>query len=241
MSTELSSAKYLSPELVQPAVETAPIAATAAAEGAPDYSPAPFAAPTAYAAQPSGAKWTVMLSVITMLLGLAGFFGVLGGSFGALGHLALTNNDSIQQAAFKGHQGEEAIIMQRTLAKREQFSTVILLHNGVCVLIGLGFLASCVLLALRKTDANSFASTMCFAAIFYNGLTLVVAYLLLPSFENLPNMPDGAAGIAWSVAIGATAMVTLFKIGTYVFMMNYLSKSKIKALFAPKTASPHLA
>ena len=235
MTTELSTAKYLAPDVGQvpltegPAPAPAPVPVATEAD-TPLYAPvAPESAPQPVRQRPT---WTVGLTIIAALLGLFGFTGAVGGAFGAIGQYGITNTDPATIAKFQKQTASQAIVYQRTIAKRKQFSTVIYFHNGMCFLVGLGFLLSAAMLFARKTEANSVASTVCLAAIMYNCLTFVVTWLTLPSFKGLPNMPEGAAQMAIGVAIAFTGVIVLFKIAMYLGFVYYFSRPRIKAVFA---------
>ncbi|QEG20915.1 hypothetical protein [Mariniblastus fucicola] len=228
MTTELSSAKYLPAEYNEPEV---PVASEASLNSQASYSPG-----NPYTAQTQRQSSTTMLTVIACLLGLFGVVGIMGGAFGALGQVTISNLDASQISAGMGEQAE---VYRRSIETTKQFSTVIYLHNGICALVGLGFIVSCAMLLTRREDANSFASTICIAAIFYNCLTVVVTWVTLPSFEGIRGMPEGAATMATGFAVGFAVIGALIKLGVYGFIISYLSKPGIKAIFEkPETIEP---
>lgn len=230
MTTELSSAKYLSPEYLQePGVDgnTAPPVATEA--NSTIYSQE---TPTNAPALRQKPRLTTGLIIVALLLGLFGFSGVVGGSFGALGQVAITNADPATLSKLQTRSGKDTVVYKRTIENLKQFSTVVYFHYGLCFLVGLGFLASSVMLLARKADANSFASTVCLAAIMYNCLTMVVTWLTMPSFKGLKGVPEGAAEFAFYAAIGATAVFVVIKIGIYLGLVAFFSKERVKAVYA---------
>lgn len=237
MTTELSSAKYFNPELTASLGLNDPegnsqVPVTGHSIADPSKPVNAYATPGHVPAQKAS---PMFVTVIACFLALAGIVGVLGGAFGAVGQAAIASMDTSQMAQAMGGSGQaqQFETYSRTVATLKNFSLVIYLHNGICALVGAGFLASCFFLLTHRPEANSFASTACFAAIFYNCLTVVVTWVTFPSLEGMSGMPDGAAAMAMTIAIGVTAFVAMFKICCYGFMIFYLSKPNVKAVFQP--------
>jgi hypothetical protein len=236
MATELSSTKYLPAELRESIgldVQEGDIAVTATDQPIADPSQA-FASPSY---QPSVRKpSTGFVTFLACFLALAGVLGILGGAFGAVGQAAISNSDSSQitQALSRGGNRQEAEIYRRTMENQKKFSLVMYLHNGICVLVGLGFVASSIVLFTRKTEANSFAATAFCAAIFYNCMTVAVTWATMPSLKGISGMPEGAATAAFAVGVGFVAIMALVKIGFYGIAIAYLSRPNVKAIFNPQ-------
>lgn len=191
--------------------------------------------PTGYPVRPPRKASSGGISLIVGFLALAGIIGTLGGAFGIVGQLGIDNMKTSQiTASYKGT-GHHAEVYRRTIEKRKKFSIVAHMHSGICILVGLGFLASCLMLTTSSRGANSFASTACFAAIFYNVLTIVLAWLMLPSFENIRGFPEEAASVALLVAIGITVLIGVVKMAIYGVIIAYMSSSGVKAIYEPQT------
>lgn len=226
MTTELSSAKYLPAELTETldySTATGGVADPSKPLGG-GYQPH----------RPTRKPSPGMISVIAVFLAIAGFIGILGGAFGALGQLGIDNMDTAKMTSAYRGQGHQAETYRRTIENRKRFSLVGYMHNGICVLVGFGFLASCFLLKANRPDANSFASTACIAAIFYNLLTIVVTWLTMPSLQGISGLSDEAASFAFVFAIGFTAVLTLMKIGLYTGIIAYMSSAGVKAAYQPQ-------
>lgn len=239
MNTELSSAKYFSAELAEGlGINSVEDGSHIIADPTEAFATSTESTVDAYASpgpsRPVRRASTGLVTFFAIFLGLAGVLGVFSSAMGALGHTAVVSADNSAFAIPNG--GHEAEIYRRTIEKSKQLSTVIYLHHGICLLVGLGFIASCFVLLAGKVEANSFASTACIAAIFYNCLTFVVTFISMPSFEGLSGLPEGFASTAFAAAIGVTGFFIFLKICFYVFMVVYFSKPSIKAIYAPAEA-----
>ncbi len=233
MTTELSSAKYLPAELQEGYVaQESDIQATVLGHAIADPS---------QSFRPARKTPTGFVTFIACFLTLAGVLGVIGGAFGAIGQTVVANIDTAQISNSMSSKGQEAVVYRRAIETLKKFSLVVYLHNGICVLVGLGFIASCFLLMKRHPDASSFAATACMAAIFYNCLTVVVTWVTMPSFEGMSGIPDGAATMALAIAVGFSAFIALMKIGFYGFLIAYLSKPSIKAIYEPNVPEASVA
>jgi len=241
MSTELSSAKYLPPELTENVdvvvgnseVEVAIAGHQIADPSQPlQASPAPNYAEVVTAAR-RPTQTPTLVSAIMIFLAIAGVIGVISSLFGVMGQLAVSSIDVHEMTSAMQGNSQQAEIMRRTIATQQQFSLVVFLHNGICFLVGIGFLASCVLLNKKRIDANSFASTACFAAIFYNILTLVVTWVMMPSLKGIPDLPEDAMAVGVAIAMGIAVVFTAIKLGFYGLIIAYLSSASVKAVYAP--------
>ena len=244
MNTELSSAKYFSAELAEGlGINGQQDGSETVADPTRAFTASAGVASDAYASsRPARRRSTGMVTFFAIFLGLAGVLGVFGGAIGAIGQTVIVSTDVESLTLPNSGHGHEAVIHQRTTEKLKQLSTVIYLHYGICVLVGLGFIASCFVLFTGKVEANSFASTACIAAIFYNCLTFVVTYITMPSLEGLSGLPEGFASTAFAAAIGVTGFFIFLKICFYLFMVFYFSRPSIKAIYAPaETELPEAA
>ena len=224
MTTELSSAKYFSTTYANPSSPAAQAGDESGGQVSGAY----------YAPRPVTKAPTATINLIVGFLALAGIFGVMGGVFGAIGQANIDGMTATQAAATIKSKGYQNEIYRRTLENRKKLSLVSYMHSGICVLVGFGFLASCFLLMTNSTGANSFTSTACIIAIFYNLMTLVVTWLMLPSFEGVRGLPDGAGNMALFIAVGFAAVITLFKLGIYGTIIAVMSSKSVKAVYEPQ-------
>ena len=228
MTTELSSAKYLPAELTEGFYNDAQesdVTGQSIADPSQAYASSGYQQPTRKAS-------TGLVTFFACFLALAGIIGIFSGVFGAIGQAAITSVDSSQISSQGTHQ--QAEIIRRTLENQKKFSIVVYLHSGIRVLVGLGFVASCIVLFTRRRDADSFATTAFTAAIFYNIMTIAVTWATMPSLEGLPGIPEGTATMASAIGIGFMAIGILFKIGFYGFAIAYFSRPSVKAIFNPE-------
>ena len=216
--TELQSAKYLTEAYFEEAY---------ASLGLPSHDESTSTDMVAAGLTPAP-QWTTFLSCIVFLCGFLGGVGVVGGSTAFLGFGA--DNAEILRQAY-AQSPAHARMMQSMIDAQLDNKPVILFNIGLQLLVGFGFIATCILLFLRHPSAYSLAVTVFTFAIFYNVTNIVVTWLVMPS--EIPGVSSSAATVAKQVALGSVALAVLVKSCVYAWVMSYLSRPNIKALFAP--------
>lgn len=235
MSTELKSAQFLSAQFQQDLQDAV------AGPPEPQSTVTESSSPPAFHRPPR--RQDGVVSFITWTLAIFGGFGACGGAWSLYSYAtsppeleqvqnAFAGNPELEKA-FAGHPGfqMQQEILNRTIAAREKCSPVVYFNMVLRVLVGIGFIASCVCLLTYRRGACSLAALCCVAAIIYNISSVVLTYLMMPSLDGIAGMPPRAGFFAVLIGVGVTAAVSLFKSGFYLFFALYLSKPNIKAMY----------
>lgn len=228
MSTELKSAQYLPAEYAEDLK-------TITQEAQPEQSVA-----TESVSQPefhrTAKRRDGVLSFITWTLAIFGGAGVVGGALALAGYAMSSQNRDEVIRMYERQPLAEQEILRRTFAAQEKYEAVIYFNMALRILVGVGFIFSCIFLYTYRANASSFAALCCVAAIFYNISTIVMTWLTMPSFEGIGDLPPEVGAFAGAIGIGVVAIFAFIKIGLYAFFAAYLSKQNIKAIFEPVEA-----
>ena len=231
MPTEqLSSAQYLPAEYIEdPQPENSGPAAVAQAAAANRLQERPVGIHELPAFKKLASDGTGVLIFITAALAILGIVGVLGGGW-AIAEWATIDQAETAEVLSQLPQMQQELF-HRVIDAQQKYKLVVFFNMGLRVLIGIGFVASCIFLWKNRTNANSFAAMCCIAAIFYNISIVVTTWLITPSFEGIGNLPSQISSFVGAFGIGLVAVFAFCKIGLYAFFAAYLSKKNIAALF----------